>query len=298
MSVPTYTPIKPHVKDLGGFSVKRLLPSSVARMVGPFIFFDHMGPATFAPGQGVDVRPHPHIGLATVTYLFDGTIDHRDSLGTIQPIHAGDVNWMTAGSGIAHSERTPAGLRAGGSSLHGIQTWVALPREHENTAPAFEHHPAATLPEVGLPGVRLRVIAGTAYGRTAPATTFSELFYVAAEIDAGASFAVPADHQERAVYAVDGAIAIDGEPVANGFMALLEAGKEVRIDAAGKARVMLLGGAPLEGERFIWWNFVSSSRQAIERAKEQWRAGQFGAVPGETEWIPLPPEPKPAESFS
>ncbi|MDB5839338.1 MAG: putative YhhW family protein [Herminiimonas sp.] len=293
-----FTPIKPHVKDLGGFTVKRLLPSSIAPMVGPFIFFDHMGPATFAEGQGIDVRPHPHIGLATVTYLFDGTIDHRDSLGTIQPIRAGDVNWMTAGRGIAHSERTPAALRTGGNTLHGIQTWVALPLEHENTAPAFEHHPAATLPVVTLPGVRLRVIAGTAYGRTAPPNTFSDLFYVAAEMDAGASLPVSADHQERAVYAVDGTIAIDGEPLADGFMALLEPGKEIRIDAASKSRVMLLGGAPLEGERFIWWNFVSSSRQAIERAKEQWRTAQFGSVPGETEWIPLPPEPKPPESFS
>jgi redox-sensitive bicupin YhaK (pirin superfamily) len=298
MASESFTPIKPHVKDLGGFTVKRLLPSSRAKMVGPFIFFDHMGPACFEPGQGVDVRPHPHIGLATVTYLFEGTIDHRDSLGSFQPIHPGDVNWMTAGRGIVHSERTPAALRDPGHPLHGIQTWVALPLEHENAEPAFSHHPAATLPEIELPGVRIRVIAGAAFGKTSPVKVFSEMFYADVEMQSGASLVLREPYEQRAIYPAQGEITLDGEPLAGGAMALLEPGREVVIGAADAARLMLLGGAPLESDRFIWWNFVASSRQAIEQAKQKWRDGQFGSVPGETEWIPLPDEPKPAESFS
>jgi redox-sensitive bicupin YhaK (pirin superfamily) len=298
MDATPFDILKPHVKDLGGFTVKRLLPGYPHKMVGPFIFFDHMGPANFPPGEGIDVRPHPHIGLATVTYLFDGVILHRDSLGTVQPIHPGDVNWMTAGQGIAHSERTPPDARKSGGALHGIQTWVALPREHENAPAAFEHHPAASLPTLTMPGIGMRVIAGTAFGKTAPAKTFSGMFYVAVEMEARSRFVVPAEHEERAVYPVDGEIALDGEALDPQHMAVLPPGREITVEAATPARLMLLGGQPLDGDRFIWWNFVASSREAIEQAKDRWRAQRFGQVPGETEWIPLPGEPKPAESFS
>lgn len=298
MSITPFALIKPHVKDLGGFTVKRLLPGHPHKLVGPFIFFDHMGPAQLAPGDGIAVRPHPHIGLATVTYLFEGAIMHRDSLGTVQPIHPGDVNWMTAGAGIVHSERTPADLLRTGSAVHGIQTWVALPKAHENTPPAFEHHPASTLPVVTAPGITLRIIAGSAFGRTAPATTFSDMFYVAMEMDAGAVFTLPLEYPQRAVYPVSGDIAIDGVALAAQHMAVLNGAQETTIEARTQARVMLLGGKPLDGDRFIWWNFVASNKDAISQAKEKWRAQGFGAVPDETEWIPLPDEPKPAESFS
>jgi hypothetical protein len=290
--------IKPHVKDLGGFTVKRLLPSYPHKMVGPFIFFDHMGPAEFEPGEGIDVRPHPHIGLATVTYLFDGAIMHRDSLGTVQPIHPGDVNWMTAGRGIAHSERTPDDLRKTGGLLHGIQTWVALPKEHEETEPAFEHHPRATLPVIAMPGVEMRVIAGSAFGKTSPATTFSDMFYVAVDMQEGSRLELPPEYEERAVYLVDGEATVDGERLDAQHMAVLPSGRDITIEAATPARVMLLGGKPMDGDRLIWWNFVASSRDTIEGAKGKWREQRFGKVTGETEWIPLPGEPKPAESFS
>jgi redox-sensitive bicupin YhaK (pirin superfamily) len=299
MSKTTFTLIKPHVKDLGGLTVKRLLPSHPHKMVGPFIFFDHMGPAQLAPGDaGIAVRPHPHIGLATVTYLFEGTIMHRDSLGSVQEIHPGDVNWMTAGEGIAHSERTPDHLRASGSALHGIQIWVALPKEHEKTAAAFAHHPAASLPVITEPGVHMRVVAGSAFGKTSPVATFSELFYVAVEMEAGASLKLPADYPERAVYSVDGEIALDGVALPEQHLAVLSSAQEITIAAGTQARLVFFGGQPLDGDRHIWWNFVASSREAIEEAKNRWRTGGFGAVPDETEWIPLPEEPKPAESFS
>lgn len=290
--------IKPHVKDIGGFTVRRLLPSHPHKMVGPFIFFDHMGRAEFAPGQGMDVRPHPHIGLATVTYLFEGAILHRDSLGSVQEIRPGDVNWMTAGDGIVHSERTPPALRATGGAIHGIQVWVALPRAHEAAQPAFSHHSAATLPAIELPGVSLRVIAGTAFGKTSPVATFSDMFYVAVEMQAGARFELPPEHPERAVYPVSGQVRIDGNLLAETQMAVPRSAQPLTIEAETEARIMLLGGQPLDGDRFVWWNFVASSKEAIQQAKEKWRAQGFGKVPEETEWIPLPDEPKPAESFS
>lgn len=286
-----------HVKDLGGFTVKRALPSAQRRMVGPFIFFDHMGPATFVPGQGLEVRAHPHIGLATVTYLFDGVILHRDSLGSVQPIRPGDVNWMTAGRGIAHSERTPPELLNQGSRLEGIQTWLALPETDENTAPAFEHHPAATLPAIHREGVSLRLIAGRAFGEQSPAKTFSGLFYAAVEMQARARLEIPAEYPERALYLVSGEVLIDGVPVDVHRMAVFPESGTVTIEAATNTRFMLLGGDPV-GERFIWWNFVSSSKDAILEAKERWRADQFGQVPDETDRIPLPDEPKRPESFS
>jgi redox-sensitive bicupin YhaK (pirin superfamily) len=258
-----------------------------------------MGPAEFAPGdQGIAVRPHPHIGLATVTYLFEGTILHRDSLGSVQPIRPGDVNWMTAGEGIVHSERTPEALRKTGSTLHGIQTWVALPKAQENVPASFEHHPASTLPLIAMPGVSLRVIAGSGFGKTSPAAADSELLYVAAEMQAGARLPVPAEHEERAVYLVDGAVTIDGQSCQPHHMIVLPGGREITIEAENDSRLMLLGGKAMDGDRFIWWNFVASSKEAIDEAKQRWREQRFGTVPDETEWIPLPDEPKPAESFS
>ena len=298
MAVPSFDLLKPHVKNIGGFTVKRLLPSHPHKLVGPFIFFDHMGPAVFGPGEGFDVRPHPHIGLATVTYLFEGSILHRDSLGSLQPIRPGDVNWMTAGSGIVHSERTPPELRESGGALHGIQTWVALPKDQETVRPSFEHHPAATLPTITTSGITMRVIAGTAFGETAPTTTFSDMFYVAAEMEPGTRLRMPAEYAERAVYPVDSEILIGDELLAAQHMAVLPEAQEITIEARTKVHVMLLGGKPLDGDRFIWWNFVASSKDAIQQAKQKWRAQEFGKVPEETEWIPLPDEPKPPESFS
>ncbi|MDB5770742.1 MAG: pirin family protein [Burkholderia sp.] len=298
MNISTLELLKPHVKDLGGFTVKRLLPGHPHKMVGPFIFFDHVGPATFEPGQGLDVRPHPHIGLATVTYLFEGAILHRDSLGSVQTTHPGDVNWMTAGEGIAHSERTPDQLRELGSPLHGIQTWVALPKEHEKTAAGFEHHPVATLPVISMPGITLRLIAGAAFGEKAPTTTFSDMFYAMAEMEAGSRLAIPAEHEERAIYLAEGDLTVEGEPYESRYMGVLPGGREITIEAVAKSRVMLLGGKPMDGDRFIWWNFVASSREAIDEAKQRWREQRFGSIPDETEWIPLPDEPKPPEFFS
>jgi redox-sensitive bicupin YhaK (pirin superfamily) len=282
------TLLEPHTKDIGGLEVRRLLPSHPQQMVGPFIFFDHMGPAEFAPGQGIDVRPHPHIGLATVTYLFEGAIMHRDSLGSVQRIEPGAVNWMTAGNGIVHSERSDTAERARGSRLHGIQTWVALPKAHEQTAPGFVHHPKSSLPLITQTGVQMRLIVGSAFGKKAPVPVFSEIFYLAAEVDANAAFDLPPEHEERAVYVVEGRVQIAGTPVAPLQLAVLPADTTVRIEAATPARLMLLGGAKIDGERFIWWNFVASSRELIEDAKQRWRERGFAAVPGETEFIPLP----------
>ena len=291
--------VKPHTKDLGGgFMVRRLLPSHPHKMVGPFIFFDHMGRVDFTPGEGLDVRPHPHIGLATVTYLFEGAILHRDSLGTVQEIRPGDVNWMTAGDGIAHSERSPDALRASGGGLEGIQIWIALPKEHEKDEPSFEHHPAATLPMIAADGLNLRVIAGSAFGMTSPVSTFSPMFYAALEMEPGVLFEFPSEYAQRAVYLAEGAIDLGGAPLAERHMAVLSDAQTLTIEAKTRARVMLLGGEPIDGDRYIWWNFVASSKEAIQEAKERWRAQGFGKVPDETEWIPLPDEPKPAESFS
>jgi hypothetical protein len=283
--------LKPTLRDIGSLTVRRVLPALAARLVGPFIFFDHMGPASYAPGTGVDVRPHPHIGLATVTYLFDGAMLHRDSLGSVQKITPGDVNWMTAGRGIVHSERTPDEERRRGQVMHGIQTWVALPRDHEDAEPAFEHHAAATLPQVERNGVTLTVIAGSAFGAQAPTRTFSPTLYVAASFAPDGALAIEPEHEERGVYLVDGDLAIDGEPLAPFHMAVLAPGETVTLSSRAGASAMLLGGAKLDGERFIEWNFVASSREKIARAKEAWAAQTMGQVPGETEWIPLPERP-------
>lgn len=281
--------ITPRSRDLGErFMVRRILPYAKRRHVGPFVFFDHMGPAEFAPGQGLDVRPHPHIGLATVTYLFEGEIMHRDSLGVVQPIQPGDVNWMVAGRGIVHSERTRDELRRSGAPLHGIQSWLALPQAHEETAPDFRHHPAASLPEIELPGARMRLIAGAAFGAASPVQIFAPMFYLDAVLDDEAVLPLPEDYEERAIYVAIGMVVLDGEQYEAGSMLVLKPGSGPRITAQGPARLMLLGGAPLDGERHLWWNFVSSSKERIEQAKADWRAGRFAMVPGDPEFIPLP----------
>ena len=292
-----FTLLRPHVKDLGGFEVRRLLPGHPHKMVGPFIFFDHMGPARLAPGTGVDVRPHPHIGLATVTYLFEGAFMHRDSLGNVQRIEPGAVNWMTAGHGIVHSERSPDDERPAGPRLHGIQTWVALPREHERVEPSFSHHPKETIPLITLPGAYLHLIAGTAFGRTSPTPTYSPMFYLAAEMEAGAALELPLEHEERAVYVVSGDVEVADTPVAVRHMAVAPAAEHVRVCARSAARVLLVGGAAMDGDRHIWWNFVASSRELMDAAAERWKAGGFPPVPGETEFIPLPEERTPRTTF-
>jgi redox-sensitive bicupin YhaK (pirin superfamily) len=275
-------------RDLGGFHVRRALPSGPRRLVGPFIFFDHMGPADMAPGSGVDVRPHPHIALATVTYLFEGEMVHRDTLGSHQTIRPGDVNWMLAGRGIAHSERTGDDVRRTGGPLHGIQSWVALPTADEEAAPRFEHHPAATIPRLTLEGASLEVVAGAAYGARSPVGVCSQTLYVAARLAAGATLPLPDEHPERAVYVAAGEIAAGERRIGPGGMLIFPAGPAA-VEALAPSRLILIGGAPLDGERHIWWNFVSSSLDRIERAKADWKAGRFGVVPGDDkEFIPLP----------
>ena len=282
------TVIVPRARDLGGFSVRRALPSAQRQMVGPFIFFDQMGPAEFLLGSGLDVRPHPHIGLATVTYLFAGEIMHRDSLGTEQRIRPGDVNWMTAGRGIAHSERSPESERATGGNLFGIQAWVALPAMAEETAPTFAHHGKEALPVIAGEGKEVRLITGSLYGERSPVPTFTEMFYADARLDAGAKLPLPAEHEERAVYVTDGEVEVAGDRFAAGQLLVFRPGDRITLAATRPSRLLLLGGEPMDGPRHIWWNFVSSRQDRIEQAKADWRAGRFAAVPGETEFIPLP----------
>ena len=283
----------PRTHDVGGFEVRRALPTQDRRMVGPFIFFDQMGPGEFLIGHGLDVRPHPHIGLATVTYLFDGEIMHRDSLGSVQPIRPGDVNWMTAGSGIAHSERTDIAQRSHGNRLFGIQSWVALPHAHEEAAPAFAHHPAATLPLLRDRGATVRLIAGEAWGERAPVATLSPMFYADVALQAGAVVALPTEHAERAAYVLDGIVDTAGDRFESGRMLVFRPGDELTIRAADHpARLLLLGGATMDGPRHLFWNFVSSSLERIEQAKMDWKAGRFAKVAqDEQEFIPLPEEP-------
>jgi redox-sensitive bicupin YhaK (pirin superfamily) len=281
--------IVPRTRDIGdGFAVRRALPHGRRQMVGPFIFFDHFGPVQFVAGHGMDVRPHPHIGLATVTYLFDGTITHRDSEGHIQEIKPGAMNLMTAGRGIAHSERTPEVERAAGHSMLGLQSWIALPAGREEIAPSFQHFSADTLPTVQDTGFKARVIAGSSFGAASPVAMVSEWFYVEVTLDAGASVPLDADHEERAIYVVDGEIAIAGERFEGPRLLIFRPGDRITVRATRPARMMFLGGAALEGPRHIWWNFVSSSKERIEQAKADWKAGRFAAVPEETEFIPLP----------
>jgi redox-sensitive bicupin YhaK (pirin superfamily) len=284
--------IVPPTHDLGdGFQVRRALPSRQRRMVGPFVFFDQMGPTVLRPGAGLDVRPHPHIGLATVTYLFDGEIIHRDSLGTIQAIRPGEVNWMIAGRGIVHSERTAADQRSAESSLFGIQTWVALPKAEEERAPSFRHHPASELPLIDGEGKSLRLIAGSLYGARAPVATLSDMFYADVTLAANARLPVAADYEQRALYIIRGRIDIDGASFDVGQLVVLRPQQSITVRALAPAQLLLLGGAPMDGPRHVWWNFVSSSTERIEQAKADWRQGRFGSVPGDAEFIPLPAIP-------
>lgn len=290
------TVIVPRARDLGGFEVRRALPAPRRQMVGPFIFFDQMGPAEFVTGQGIDVRPHPHIGLATVTYLYKGKIHHRDSLGTDQWIEPGAVNWMVAGHGITHSERTDGEIRQRPHDLFGIQTWVALPEKDEESGAAFEHAPKDTLPFLQGEGKEVRLILGSAWGERAPVRTFSELFYADAVLEAGAAIPLPDDHEDRGVYVTEGSVEVAGDSFEAGQMMVFRPGDRISLKAGPRgARLMLLGGETLGGPRHIWWNFVASSKEKIEAAKEAWRAGdwqhgRFQLPPGdEDEFIPLPP---------
>ncbi|KAF3999291.1 pirin family protein [Glaciimonas immobilis] len=283
--------IRAQVRDIG-FPVRRLLPNEEVRTVGPFVFFDHMGPFTFpADSTSGDVRAHPHIGLATVTYLFSGAMMHRDSLGSVQRITPGDINWMTSGRGITHSERVPEDIRQQGIAVQGLQMWVALPQKDEETEPGFWHTPAVNLPRVKLEGADLHVLAGQAFGQLSPVKTYSETLYVSAKLSAGAQLHVAPDYAERAIYILSGTLSIDGQTVLQGALVLLVTGADVLVEAQSDASFMLLGGEPLDGPRFLWWNFVATTTDRIEVAKAAWANQQkdfFPPVPGETEFIPLP----------
>ncbi len=286
--------IIPRIHELGGFTVRRILPYAKRRMVGPFIFLDHMGPEHFDPGQGIDVRPHPHIGLSTLTYLFEGKLLHRDSLGSSQEIKPGAVNWMVAGSGIAHSERTTVQERSVVHNAHGLQSWIALPKEFEENSPEFYHHKAVSFPEFtlgnkSLEKVTLKVIAGRAFGHEAPTQIHSPLFYVEARMPANSSLTLPADYPERALYVITGRLRVGMNVIEQQTMPVFTAGDAIKLEAMEDTHVMLLGGDPFPEQRFIWWNFVSSSMERIEQAADDWKEGRFGTVVGDAdEWIPLP----------
>jgi redox-sensitive bicupin YhaK (pirin superfamily) len=284
--------LKPHEKDLGGgFKVRRLLPAAGRQAVGPFIFFDHFGPIDAAPDANHDVRPHPHIGLATVTYLYEGAMLHRDSVGSVQRIEPGAVNWMTAGSGIVHSERTPPDLVGKPRRSHGLQLWAALPREHEEAPASFAHTPAAAIPVALFEGGEARVLIGSAFGLTSPVATFSETLYLDIRLGAGAALVLADLPEEAAIYPVAGELAIDGEALAPNTMACLEPGSRPRISSIEGAQCVVIGGAPLDGHRFMSWNFVSSSKERLAQAADDWEQQRYARVPGETEWIPLPRPP-------
>ncbi len=285
--------LDPREKDIGGgFVVRRLLPAFPRQGVGPFVFFDHFGPITTHPGDNHDVRPHPHIGLATVTYLFEGAMLHRDSLNSVQRIEPGAINWMTAGRGIVHSERAPPDLRGTTYAMHGLQLWAALPKAFEESEPGFNHTPATAIPAWSQAGVIARVLIGKAFGLESPVATFAETLYVDIAAEAGRSFVVPSGEAgsncERALYSVDHPVVVDGAEVPAFTMAILAPGAQATVIAPRGARYVVIGGEPLDGPRVIWWNFVSSSRDRIERAKEDWTRQQMGQIPGEREWIPLP----------
>jgi redox-sensitive bicupin YhaK (pirin superfamily) len=281
--------IVPRTRDLGdGFAVRRALPHGKRQMVGPFIFFDHFGPVQFIPGHGMDVRPHPHIGLSTVTYLFDGSIMHRDSEGHIQEIQPGAMNLMTAGRGIAHSERTPEVQRRDGQQMLGLQSWIALPRDKEEIAPSFQHYSAEKLPAIQDKGFTARVIAGSSFGVSSPVDQVSSWFYVEVALAEGMSAPLDADHEERAIYVIDGEVEIAGDRFEGPRLLIFRPGDRITVKALRASRLMFLGGDALDGPRHLWWNFVSSSQERIEQAKQDWKAGRFAHVPDETEFIPLP----------
>jgi len=283
------TILHPKDKDLGGFSVRRLLPAESLKSVGPFVFFDHLGPAQFQPGTGIDVRPHPHIGLATVTYLFEGEILHRDSLGHVQPIRPGEINWMTAGRGIVHSERTPPALRDTGHSVHALQLWIALPEQQEEVEPAFFHYDAHLFPVTEVEDIFIRVLIGEAFGVTSPVKTFSPTLYLEAKVKKGAVFALPDEVGERAVYVVSGCLQARDTFIPSYCMAVFDSVSGIELTATEDSRLVFIGGQPL-GKRTVWWNLVATRRELIERAKAEWKAGHFPKIPGETEFIPLPGE--------
>ena len=281
--------IVPRSVDIGHFAVRRALPHVHRRMVGPFIFFDHFGPAEFHAGHGIDVRPHPHIGLATVTFLFDGEIMHRDSLGTAAAIRPGEVNWMTAGRGIVHSERTPPEHRRDGEPIHGLQCWVALPAAEEETAPGFSHHDSAVLPLVRDEGKTVRVVVGSAYGERSPVPTLCDTLFADVTLAANATLPIDPAAEERAAYLVAGEVDIAGDRFSSGRLLVFRPGDPITVTAASDARLMLLGGAAMDGPRHIWWNFVSSRKERIEQAKADWKSARFDTVPGDDqEFIPLP----------
>ena len=292
--------LTPKEKDLGEMTVRRVLPSSKLKMVGPFIFFDHMGPVDFPPGKGIEVRPHPHVCLSTVTYLFEGAMLHRDTVGTEIEIRPGAVNWMTAGKGISHSERSPECLRSAGHRAHGIQTWVALPKSHEECAPRFDHHPADTLPELNQDGLNIRMIAGEGFGMASPVEFPHPIFYAAVETETGGALSLPEEVEERCAYVVTGSMSIDGISYNEGQMVVFETGGEPELQIAPDSRVMLAGGGAMDGRRWIEWNFVASSPERIEQAKTDWRASisgnwtdtPFAMPPNENEYIPLPGDPE------
>lgn len=284
----------PSTQSLGdGLNVRRALPSVRRRMVGPFIFFDHFGPATFRNGRGMDVRPHPHIGIATLTYLFEGEILHRDSLGSVQPIRPGEVNWMTAGGGIVHSERTPTERRIDGESLYGIQCWLALPRAREETSPTFVHHAESEMPVVEGEGLYARVLAGEIFGARSPLAAFTETIYAEVRAEVNTTFDLPVKPAERALYTVEGEILVGDRRCGAGELVVLRSGTDVTVQATKRSRLMLFGGEPMDGPRHLWWNLVSSRPELIAAAKSDWKAGRFPRVPGETEFIPLPDDPGP-----
>jgi redox-sensitive bicupin YhaK (pirin superfamily) len=287
--MPAKLLVKPHEKDLGGgFVVRRSLPAATQRAVGPFIFFDHFGPVVRHPTDNVDVRPHPHIGLATVTYLFEGAMLHRDTLGSVQRIEPGAINWMTAGNGIAHSERGPDDLKAAPYRIHGLQLWTALPLADEECDPAFAHTPANAIPLYRENLFSARVLIGSAFELTSPVKTFSEMLYIDFDAAPCAEFELPARAGEYALYSVDNEVRIDGEIVQPRQLAILDLSKPTTIQTDGSARFVIIGGEPLDAYRHMWWNFVSSRKERIEQAKADWRESRFGTVPGETEFIPLP----------
>ena len=282
------TVVVPRVKDIGDFEVRRALPARERQMVGPFIFFDQIGPVTFGNGQAMDVRPHPHIGISTITWLFEGAIRHQDSLGYDLVIRPGEVNWMTAGRGIVHSERSPHSERNGGAVLAGIQAWMTLPLEKEEIEPAFYHYDIDEIPHIDDTGVQLSLIAGAAYGLISPVHTESETFYAELRLAGGSNFMIPAEIEERGIYVYSGSIIHGGQTFQASSLVVLKPGADITFTAESDCLCMLLGGAAMEGHRHLWWNLVSSRRERIEQAKTDWREGRFGKISGDEEYIPLP----------
>ncbi|BBP82535.1 hypothetical protein PHLH8_21770 [Pseudomonas sp. Pc102] len=280
--------LRPRAEEVAGLPILRPLPAAQCRSVGPFVFFDHMLASAYPPGQGMDVRQHPHIGLSTLTYLFEGELQHKDSLGSDQRVQPGDVSWMTAGAGVAHVERTPAERVASGSRIHGLQVWLALPREEEESAPSYSHHSAASLPQQDALGVRIRLVAGSGFCLESPVPVLSPTLYADVHMEAGATLLVPTEHPQRAVYLLDGEVLLDDQPLAINTLTVLPEGVQFSLAACGSAHLVIIGGAPLDGPRRMNWNFVSSDPQRIDAARARWAAGDWPHVPGETTRIELP----------